>query len=155
MRGFRLQVRRRAGYFWPDFCPNKGLVGRTLEDQQVPVLFLMQTRIRPEVNEFPAFAPRRGQLCLEGGRLILPLLTPIVPWVRATVLYSHVLAIPVLLSCAHAEQPLVGELGLCAERLTRQVDVELCRREVGVSGPRHVREGAKRLGSGSVEPSIA
>jgi hypothetical protein len=24
-----------------------------------------------------------------------------------------------------------------------------------VSGPRHVREGAKRLGSGSVEPSIA
>jgi hypothetical protein len=46
---FRLQVRRRAGYF-ARFLPEQGLVGRTLEDQQVPVLFLMQTRIRPEVN---------------------------------------------------------------------------------------------------------
>ena len=155
MRGFRLQVRRRAGYFWPDFCPNKGLVGRTLEDQQVPVLFLMQTRIRPEVNEFPAFAPRRGQLCLEGRPIDLAFAHSHRAVSQGDRLYCHVLAIPVLLSCAHAEQPLVGELGLFAERLTRQVDVELCRREVGVSGPRHVREGAKRLGSGSVEPSIA
>jgi hypothetical protein len=61
-----LQVRRRAGYFLARFLPEQGLVGHTLEDQQVPVLFLMQTRVRSEVNEFPASRARRGQFCLEG-----------------------------------------------------------------------------------------
>ena len=79
--------------------------------------------------------------------MILPLLTPIVPWVSAPVLYCHLLAIPVLLSCAHAEQPLVGDLGLFAERLAGQVDVALRRLEAEYPG--------RTIGSAGATPAAA
>ena len=73
MRGFPFVGETTGGRLLAQRLPKQALVGRALEDQQMPVLFLMQARVRPEVNELPALRSRRGQLCLEGRPIDLAL----------------------------------------------------------------------------------